>query len=86
MADTHPARPGIGAAVAAAGRRARRSMLRNHGGGYAAVSNLELFFDLVFVFAVTQVSHFLLADLSWSGALQSAILFGAVWWAWMYTT
>ena len=28
-------------------------------------SNLELFYDLVFVFAVTQVSHLLLADLTW---------------------
>ncbi len=61
-------------------------MLRNHGGGHASVSFLELFFDLVFVFAVTQVSHFLLADLTWRGALETAILFAAVWWAWMYTT
>lgn len=81
-----PTRPGIGAAIAAAEAKAQRSMLRNHGGGYAAVSNLELFFDLIFVFAVTQISHFLLADLTPRGALETAILFAAVWWAWMYTT
>ena len=79
-------RPNIGAAIAAAEAQARRSMLRNHGGGHAAVSNLELFFDLVFVFAVTQLSHFLIAQLTLLGALKTAVLFGAVWWAWMYTT
>lgn len=63
-----------------------RSLLRNHGGGHAAVSNLELFFDLVFVFAITQLSHFLLGDLTPFRALQTMILFSAVWWAWMFTT
>ncbi|HEX4846960.1 MAG TPA: low temperature requirement protein A, partial [Novosphingobium sp.] len=64
-----PARPagGIGAAVAAAERRAHRSLLRGHGGGHAPVSNLELFFDLVFVFAITQLSHFLGHHLDWLG-------------------
>lgn len=61
-------------------------MLRGHGGGHAAVTNLELFFDLVFVFAVTQLSHHLMADLTLLGALRTAVLFGAVWWAWMWTT
>ena len=79
-------RPNIGAAIAAAEARQRRSLLRNHHGGHAPVNNLELFFDLVFVFAITQVSHFLLGELSWLGALKTAILFAAVWWAWMWTT
>lgn len=61
-------------------------MLRNHGGGHAPVTNLELFFDLVFVFAITQLSHYLLAELTLLGALRTAVLFGAVWWAWMWTT
>src|ERR671914_1666551 len=47
---------------------------------------LELFYDLVFVFAITQVSHVLLDNLSWEGALQAAIALLAVWWAWNYTT
>lgn len=49
-------------------------------------STLELFFDLVFVFAMTQVSHLLLEHLSWLGALQSLIVLLVVWWAWQYTT
>ena len=55
---------GIGAALSAANQRARNSLLRNHGGGHAPVSYLELFFDLVFVFAITQLSHTLHHHLS----------------------
>src|SRR5918992_17354 len=47
---------------------------------------LELFYDLVFVFAITQVSHLLLENLTWHGALHAAIALLAVWWAWNYTT
>ena len=47
---------------------------------------LELFFDLVFVFAVTQVSHLLLAHLAWAGAGQATLVLLAVWWAWHFTT
>ena len=61
-------------------------MLRNHNGGFAAVNTIELFFDLVFVFAITQLSHLLLAELTPLRGLQTLILFGAVWWAWMWTT
>ena len=50
-----------------------------------SVSSLELFFDLVFVFAVTQLSHYLLAHHTLVGALQTLVMFLAVWWAWMYT-
>jgi low temperature requirement protein LtrA len=50
------------------------------------VTFVELFFDLVFVFAVTQVSHFLLEHFSLIGALEAALLFLAVWWLWVYTT
>ena len=46
---------------------------------------LELFFDLVFVFAVTQLSHLLLHHLTLSGALQTLFLLLVVWWAWIYT-
>jgi low temperature requirement protein LtrA len=77
---------GIGAAVAAAAARARRSLLRNHGGGHAPVSNLELFFDLVFVFAITQLSHFFGHHIGWLGFAEGLMLFLALWWAWMYTT
>jgi len=47
---------------------------------------LELFYDLVFVFAITQVSHLLLDHLSWQGAGQAALVLLVVWWAWQYTT
>lgn len=88
LAEPAERRPGggIGAAVAAANQRARRSMLRNHGGGHAPVSFLELFFDLVFVFAITQLSAVLKADFSLLGFAETLIMFLAVWWAWMYTT
>ena len=47
---------------------------------------VELFFDLVFVFAVTQLSHGLLAHLSPLGALHTLMLFMAVWWLWTFTS
>jgi low temperature requirement protein LtrA len=64
----------------------QRSLLRDPEAGPAAASFLELFFDLVYVFALTQVSHLILETLSWEGLAEAAVAFGAVWWAWMYTT
>src|SRR3954451_7560241 len=49
-------------------------------------STLELFYDLVFVFAVTQVSHLLLEHLTWTGAGQATLVLLVVWWSWNYTT
>jgi low temperature requirement protein LtrA len=49
-------------------------------------TSLELFYDLVFVFAVTQISHHLLDHLGWEGTGQSALLLLVVWWSWNYTT
>ena len=49
------------------------------------VGPLELFYDLVFVFAVTQVSHLLLNDLTWAGATHALLALMVVWWAWNYT-
>ncbi len=45
---------------------------------------MELFFDLVYVFAVTQLSHLLLDHLNVRGAVQTLLLLPAVWWAWVY--
>ena len=53
---------------------------------HSRVTNAELFFDLVFVFAVTQVSHTLLGRFTPLGVLQVTLLFLAVWWVWVYTT
>src|SRR5918993_3902216 len=60
--------------------------LRTPGSGEQRVTPLELFFDLVFVFAVTQLSHLLLDHLSIRGALETLFLLLAVWWAWVYTS
>src|SRR5918993_738092 len=46
------------------------------------VTPLELFFDLVFVFALTQVTGFLTEHLSWTGMLEGAALLVVLWWAW----
>ncbi len=54
--------------------------------GDGRVSFAELFYDLVFVFAITQISHHLLNTFTPQGALQTAFLFLAVWWVWIYST
>jgi low temperature requirement protein LtrA len=53
---------------------------------HSRVTYAELLFDLVFVFAVTQVSHTLLGRFTPLGALQTTLLFLAVWWVWVYTS
>jgi low temperature requirement protein LtrA len=45
-------------------------------------SYLELFFDLVFVFAITQVTSLILEDPSAAGFARSALVLALVWWAW----
>lgn len=54
--------------------------------GHHRVTYAELFFDLVFVFAVTQIAHTLLAHFTPLGVLQVTLLFLAVWWVWVFTT
>src|SRR6478752_4894088 len=53
---------------------------------HSRVTNAELFFYLVFVFAVTQISHTLLHHFTPLGALHVTLLFRAVWWVWVYTS
>jgi len=60
-------------------------LLRVRDGHEAKVGYAELFFDLVYVFAVTQVSHFLLENLTPLGAAQALLLWFAVWLGWQYT-
>ncbi len=50
------------------------------------VSFVELFFDLVFVFAMTQLAAFLTDNLTPEGAVRALVLFGALWWLWISTT
>jgi low temperature requirement protein LtrA len=49
------------------------------------VGSIELFFDLVFVFAVTQVSHAIILHPDPVGFTQAALLFLAIWWVWVDT-
>jgi low temperature requirement protein LtrA len=64
--------------------QATTSLLRDRSGN-RRVTNIELFFDLVYVFAVTQLSHYLLRVPTVEGAFQTAILLALVWLAWAYT-
>jgi low temperature requirement protein LtrA len=66
---------------------AKASLLRARGGhDHTRVTYVELFFDLVFVFAITQLSHHLLEHLTLDGLLQTTLLFTAVWWVWINTS
>jgi low temperature requirement protein LtrA len=47
---------------------------------------IELFFDLVFVYAVTQTVSLLHEDLSWAGLWHAVVVFWLVWWAWTQYT
>lgn len=60
-------------------------LLRHRDGHHARVTFEELFFDLVYVFAVTQLSHELLHDLTLTGVVETLILWFAVWLGWQYT-
>ena len=62
------------------------SLLRDDGDGDHRVTPMELFFDLVYVFAITQLSHLLLDHLDARGLLQTGLLLIAVWVASIYTT
>ena len=55
---------------------------RRHEGGEERVTPLELFFDLIFVFALTQVTGFVVEDPTWAGLVKGLLLLGVLWWAW----
>jgi low temperature requirement protein LtrA len=50
--------------------------------GEKRVTPLELFLDIVFVFAITKVTGFLAANETGEGLLRGALLLAALWWAW----
>ena len=67
--------------------RRRAHFLRDRKGHeHGRVTFVELFFDLVFVFAVTQLSHSLIEHFTPWGAAQTVLLLMAVWWVWIYTS
>jgi low temperature requirement protein LtrA len=47
------------------------------------VTPLELFFDLVVVFAITQVTQLMAEDLTWRGLGHGLLVLAAIWWAWV---
>jgi low temperature requirement protein LtrA len=67
-------------------RRVPTPRRRLHAPEDQAVTFVELFFDLVFVFAVTQVTSLTSHDLTASGIARSLLLFWLIWWAWTQFT
>jgi low temperature requirement protein LtrA len=61
-------------------RHSRLSAVRREG---ERVTPLELFFDLVFVLALTQCTALMAYDQTWSGLAQGLLVLGVVWWAWV---
>lgn len=66
--------------------RKSHQLLRKREEHNASVSYSELLFDLIYVFAVTQLSHYLLHHLSFLGVVQTTILWFGVWLVWQHTT
>ncbi|HEY6145996.1 MAG TPA: low temperature requirement protein A [Solirubrobacterales bacterium] len=60
--------------------RHRLSAVRREG---ERVTPLELFFDLVFVLAITQCTALMSHDQTWSGMAQGLLILGVLWWAWV---
>ncbi|HVD85941.1 MAG TPA: low temperature requirement protein A [Solirubrobacterales bacterium] len=61
-------------------RRSRLAHIRREG---ERVTPLELFFDLVFVLAITQCTALMSHDQTWSGLAQGLLVLGVLWWAWV---
>jgi low temperature requirement protein LtrA len=59
-----------------------RDELEHHVEAEQRVTPLELFFDLVFVFGLTQVTSLMSADPTWSGLARGMFVLAALWWAW----
>lgn len=66
--------------------RLRRRWIRQPDGEKSKASFPELFFDLVFVFCLIQLSHTLSEDFSSVSVGEAALLILAIWWVWINTT
>ncbi len=71
--------PGF-AETATAGRRRRITTVRRSG---EQVTPLELFFDLIFVLAVTQCTAMMAATPTWTGVARALLVLATLWWAWV---
>ncbi len=47
------------------------------------VTALELFFDVVFVLAITQCTAYMASHPSWTGLIQGVIVLAVLWWGWV---
>jgi len=61
-------------------------MSRVRAGRAQGATYVELFFDLVFVYAITQLTSLVLHDLTWGAVAKAVLLFWLVWWAWTQFT
>jgi low temperature requirement protein LtrA len=77
VSQPHPQPPGGGGPPPR--RRLARIVPTDEGHG---VTTLELFFDLVFVFAITQITTFMADDLGWRSVLRGLVLLSLLWFAW----
>jgi low temperature requirement protein LtrA len=55
---------------------------RTRDSGEERVTPLELFFDLIFVFAITQVTGLVVDDPTWGGLVRGLLVLSVLWWAW----
>jgi low temperature requirement protein LtrA len=69
------------ATVGGAGRR--RQMSATMRGDEARVKPLELFFDLVFVLAITQCTALMAEHPDWEHVVQAMLILGVLWWSWV---
>jgi low temperature requirement protein LtrA len=60
-------------------RRARMELADEQ----AAVTPIELFFDLVFVFALTQVTALMAGETTGTNVIRGALVVGVLWWCWV---
>ncbi|KAG0034349.1 hypothetical protein BGZ82_005768 [Podila clonocystis] len=65
--------------------RCHGKLMRHRGVDTGKVTNMELFFDLVFVYAISAISETMVEELSWVVILQMLVITLAVWWSWVYT-
>ncbi|KAK3844557.1 MAG: putative membrane protein [Linnemannia gamsii] len=63
--------------------RLHGKIMRHHGN--TKVTNVELFFDLVFVYAISSISEAMVEHLTWEIVLQMLLITLAVWWAWVFS-
>ena len=77
--------PNPSSSPASRSSRSADAIIRARDGHHARVTFEELFFDLVYVFAITQLSHKLLNQLNFTGLLETVILWFGVWLGWQYT-